>query len=140
MIVGMTSGCFDLIHFSHLFYLQRCKSLCDRLLVGVDSDAMVRAAKGPLRPITPELERLSLINSLEVVDAAFLVQNLDELTSISKQFRVNKVFKHEGFANMANIVGVAGTQAELVIVPDVEGMISTTRIIERICDRYRAQT
>ena len=34
--VGLTSGCFDLLHFYHLHYLLRCHALCDVLLVGVD--------------------------------------------------------------------------------------------------------
>ncbi len=126
MRVGLTSGCFDLIHFGHLHYLERCKALCDKLIVGVDADAMVRAAKGPARPIIPALERLALINSLHVVDAAFL------LDAIVRQFRVTHVFKHAGFKDLANVAGVTGTGAELVIVPDVDGLVSTTEIVARI--------
>lgn len=36
-VVGVTSGCFDLFHFYHLRYLERCKALCGFLIVGVDS-------------------------------------------------------------------------------------------------------
>lgn len=132
MIVGLTSGCFDLVHFGHIHYLQRCKALCDRLIVGVDSDAMVRRAKGETRPVIPELERLALINSFAFVDSAFMLHSLEDLESVVRQFMVHKVFKHEGFANMKNIVGVSGTQAELVIVPDIPGLCSTTRIIAKI--------
>lgn len=132
MIVGLTSGCFDLIHFGHLHYLERCRSLCDKLIVGVDSDDMVKRAKGPERPFIPELERLALINSIAVVDAAFLLRNLDELHAVVMQFGVKKVFKHQGFKNLANVVGVTGTGAELVIVPDVDGLISTTQIVARV--------
>jgi rfaE bifunctional protein nucleotidyltransferase chain/domain len=131
MIVGLTSGCFDLVHFGHIHYLQRCKTLCDRLIVGVDSDAMVTKAKGPTRPVIPHLERLALINSFAFVDSAFLLHSLDDLENVVRHM-VNKVFKHEGFANLENVVGVSNTQAELVIVPDIEGLCSTTRIIEKI--------
>ncbi|RLT75601.1 hypothetical protein D7V95_13085 [bacterium J10(2018)] len=44
-IVGVTSGCFDLLHFYHLRYLERCRALCDFLIVGVDSDILVHANK-----------------------------------------------------------------------------------------------
>ena len=132
MHVGLTSGCFDLIHFGHLHYLDRCRRARDKLIVGVDSDAMVRAAKGPARPIVPELERLALINSLGVVDAAFLLGSLDELHRVAIAFGVTRVFKHAGFKDLEHVVGVTGTGAELVIIPDVDGLVSTTALVRRI--------
>lgn len=138
MIVGLTSGCWDLVHYSHLHYLQRCKKLCDKLLVGVDSDKMVRKDKGDKRPIIPENERFNLINSLEIVDATFILHQLEDLETISRSFLVNKVFKHEGFKDIDNVIGVANTQAELCIVPDIKDMVSTTAIIERIVERHRS--
>lgn len=138
MIVGLTSGCWDLFHYSHLHYLQRCKALCDKLLVGVDSDAMVRRGKGDKRPIIPENERFNLINSLEIVDATFILHQLEDLETISRSFLVDKVFKHEGFRDIDNVIGVDNTRAELFIVPDIEDMVSTTAIIERIVERHRS--
>lgn len=135
MDVGLTSGVFDLIHWGHLHYLERCRRLCDRLLVGVDSDAMVRAAKGPERPFIPELQRLALVSSLACVDAAFLLHELDDLHRIAVQFQVRKVFKHEGFRALDRVVGVDGTGAELVVVPDVPGLVSTTEIVARVRSR-----
>jgi len=44
-IVGITSGCFDLTHNYHLNYFLRCRRLCDILIVGVDSDDLVRKTK-----------------------------------------------------------------------------------------------
>ena len=137
VIVGLTSGCFDLVHFGHVVYLERCKALCDKLVVGVDSDAMVAAAKGENRPIIPALERLELVNSLHPVDSAFILEKLGDLSEIARQFRVNRVFKHEGFRDLEHVVGVTDTDAELVIVPDVDGMVSTTAIIDRVRERYR---
>ena len=132
MIVGLTSGCFDLIHFGHIVYLESCKKLCDKLIVGVDSDKMVKEAKGNSRPIIPEQERLTMVNSLYPVDSAFIISTLGDLWNISTQFSVDKVFKHEGFRKVDRVVGVEGTKAELVIVPDVPGLVSTSEIIDRI--------
>lgn len=134
MIVGLTSGCFDLIHFGHVVYLESCKKLCDKLIVGVDSDKMVKEAKGSSRPIIPEQERLTMVNSLYPVDSAFIISTLGDLWNISTQFSVDKVFKHEGFKKVDRVVGVAGTKAELVIVPDVPGLVSTSEIIARVKD------
>lgn len=131
-IIGLTSGCFDLIHFGHLHYLQRCRELCTQLIVGIDSDALVRATKGPSRPITPEEERLELIRSLGCVDSAFILHDVEDLHRVSVSFGVHKVFKHEGFKKVERVIGVDGTKAELVVVPDVAGMVSTTEIISRV--------
>lgn len=64
---GLTSGCFDLCHVGHILYLQRCKLLCDELIVGVDSDELVRKTKGPRRLIISENERLDLVRNLGFV-------------------------------------------------------------------------
>ncbi len=132
MIVGLTSGCFDLVHFGHVEYLARCRSLCDRLIVGVDCDAMVRAAKGPARPIIPEFERLEMIRNLTPVDVAFILTDLEDLDRMVRKFHVMKMFKHEGFVNMEGVVGIGPGAAELVIVPDIPGLVSTSEIIRRI--------
>lgn len=136
MIVGLTSGCFDLFHHGHLTYLQRCRSQCDRLIVGVDSDEMVRAAKGPLRPIITEAHRFDIVSNQSVVYCAFILRKLEHLSAAVKRYKVNKLFKHESFWNMENVYGLdAG--AELAIVPDIPGMISTTQIIQTILERYQ---
>lgn len=136
MIIGLTTGCFDLLHYSHLLYLQRCKSLCDKLIVGVDSDDMIEKAKGPLRPIIPENERFDLINNLEVVSKTFILKSLEEIPEMVKRFGVTRIFKHESFFYIDKVIGVDGTGAELVIVPDIPNMVSTTEIIDRIVKRY----
>jgi D-glycero-beta-D-manno-heptose 1-phosphate adenylyltransferase len=62
------NGCFDLIHVGHIRYLQEARALGDILVVGINSDASVRALKGAGRPLQPEDERAEIIGSLECVD------------------------------------------------------------------------
>ncbi len=131
-IVGLTSGCFDLVHFGHLHYLQRCRDFCDHLIVGVDSDDLVALVKGKGRPIIPEHERVELIRSLSCVGLAFILYEPQHLHAMSINSGVHKVFKHEGYKKVHPLFGVDNTKAELVIVPDVKGMVSTTAIIERV--------
>jgi rfaE bifunctional protein nucleotidyltransferase chain/domain len=66
--VVFSNGCFDLIHVGHIRYLQAAKSLGDILLVGINSNASVRALKGPGRPLQPQEDRAEIIASLECVD------------------------------------------------------------------------
>lgn len=141
-IIGLTSGCFDLIHTGHIRYLERCKDLCDRLIVGVDSNLLVSSTKGPKRPIIDEKERLEMINGLGCVDSGFIVHELEDFDRIVNQFGVHKVFKSERFRASEydpgsllcckKVYGVTDTKAQLVIVPDVPGLKSTTWIIKKI--------
>lgn len=64
----LTNGNFDLLHVGHLRYLQAARALGDCLIVGVNDDASVRLAKGPLRPIVPAAERAELVAGLACVD------------------------------------------------------------------------
>jgi D-beta-D-heptose 7-phosphate kinase/D-beta-D-heptose 1-phosphate adenosyltransferase len=75
--IVLTSGSFDLIHLGHVKYLARAKELGDVLVVGVDSDAKIKARKGADRPMVPEAERLELLAHQRPVDYIFL-KPLDE--------------------------------------------------------------
>ncbi len=70
--VGYTCGVFDLFHVGHLNLLERCKKLCDILIVGVCDDDYVRNVKHK-EPVFSENERVRIINALEVVSGAYLV-------------------------------------------------------------------
>lgn len=67
--VILTNGCFDLLHVGHVRYLHGAKELGGKVIVGVNSDASVRALKGEGRPRTPALERAELLAALQDVDA-----------------------------------------------------------------------
>ena len=49
--MGFTNGCFDILHPGHVAYLTQARAWCDRLIVGLNSDASVRRAKGEGRPV-----------------------------------------------------------------------------------------
>lgn len=126
-IVGVTSGCFDLLHFYHLRYLERCKALCDFLIVGVDSDTLVQQNKNKV-PMIPEHHRVAMVDALKCVDATF---QMDAIQDIVNFYPIcNKVFKN-GNVIYGQKVEVEG-DAELVIIPDIEEVCSTTTIIEKI--------
>ena len=68
MKIVLTQGVWDLIHEGHAKYLEAAKSYGDILVVGLDSDALTRARKGPNRPIVPESERIQMLTHLRHVD------------------------------------------------------------------------
>ena len=70
--LAVTNGCFDLLHRGHAEYLARARDLAEALLVAVNTDASVKALKGPSRPVVGEADRAYLLASLEAVDAVVL--------------------------------------------------------------------
>ena len=70
--VVFTNGCFDLVHYGHINYLEKARALGDILVIGVNTDESVRKLKGPQRPITQEFDRARLLAAFEFVDAITL--------------------------------------------------------------------
>src|SRR5438093_13262731 len=67
--VVFTNGVFDLLHRGHAETLAEARSLGDRLVVGINSDASVRAlGKGPERPLVAEADRAAIVAALACVD------------------------------------------------------------------------
>ena len=73
LAIGFTCGAFDLLHAGHVDYLEAARTLCDRLIVAVNSDESVRSYKDPLRPIVPQQYRMKVIAALGCVDAVTLM-------------------------------------------------------------------
>lgn len=72
LCVGFTNGCFDLLHPGHVFLLTQARAACDRLIVGLNTDASVRGLKGEGRPVNSEMARAVVLAALETVDAVVL--------------------------------------------------------------------
>jgi D-glycero-beta-D-manno-heptose 1-phosphate adenylyltransferase len=70
--IVFTNGCFDLLHPGHIRTLEEARALGDVLVVGVNTDAGVRKAKGDGRPVVSENERAELLAALEAVDFVVL--------------------------------------------------------------------
>ena len=70
--VVFTNGVFDLLHAGHVRYLSAARAEGDHLVVAVNTDDTVRAAKGPDRPVHPAAERAELVAALRVVDLAVI--------------------------------------------------------------------
>ena len=132
--VGLTFGCFDLFHSLHLAYLQKCRRMCDVLIVGVDGDDFVRKVKGPGRPIVPEHRRVSLVAALECVDIAFIMGSLEDWDRAIHAFFPDKLFKNTNFKpeDVLNPL-----KSEVVIVPDVFTTDSTTAIIQAVVRMHK---
>ena len=130
--VGFTNGCFDLLHPGHALMLARTKELCDRLVVGVNTDASVRRLKGPSRPVQNEQARAGMLASLSPVDAVTLFGE-DTPLELIRAVRPDVLAKG-GDYTLETVVGADVVQAYggRVALIDLEPAASTTDIISRI--------
>jgi FAD synthetase len=79
-IVVLASGVFDLLHLGHVKFLEEAKKAGGKnaeLIVIIARDSTVEETKGT-KPIMPESQRRTLVESLKVVDEAVLgFENFD---------------------------------------------------------------
>ena len=66
--IAFTNGCFDILHFGHVRYLESAKKDGRVLIVGLNSDRSIRNSKGPNRPIMTQKQRAALLAALACVD------------------------------------------------------------------------
>lgn len=66
--VGLTNGVFDLLHQGHIHLLEQARASCDRLVVGLHSDASARRLRGAPVPVQPEAARAAVLASFACVD------------------------------------------------------------------------
>jgi D-beta-D-heptose 7-phosphate kinase/D-beta-D-heptose 1-phosphate adenosyltransferase len=129
--IGFTNGCFDLIHPGHLRVLAGARAACDRLVVGLNSDASARRLKGAGRPIQDEVARAEVLAALEAVD---LVVPFEEDTPLELIRRVRPaVLVKGGDYSKDAVVGreiVEAAGGEVIIVETLPER-STTRLVER---------
>jgi D-beta-D-heptose 7-phosphate kinase/D-beta-D-heptose 1-phosphate adenosyltransferase len=83
--IGFTNGCFDILHPGHVKVLTAARGACDRLIVGLNSDASVKRLKGEGRPVQDERARAEVLAALEAVD---LVAVFEEDTPIELIARI----------------------------------------------------
>tara|TARA_B100000073_G_C23544559_1_gene497545 strand:- start:24 stop:410 length:387 start_codon:yes stop_codon:yes gene_type:complete len=87
MVKVWTNGCFDLLHRGHIELFKYAKSIGDWLRVGLDSDEMVRNAKGVDRPLNTLEDRKFLVNSIESVDEVCGFDSHTELIELLKDYK-----------------------------------------------------
>lgn len=128
--VVFTNGCFDILHYGHIKYLEKARRLGDLLVVGLNSNASVQRLKGKTRPINSAYERACLLASLYFVDFVVIFEEDTPYTLI-------KVLKPDILVKGKDYEGKEVVGAELVSevrLIDFEGGFSTSNIIERIKD------
>mgnify|MGYP000199159241 CR=1 FL=1 len=76
MIIGYTSGVYDLFHIGHLNLLRNAKGMCDKLIVGVTTDELVSYKNK--RAVIPHNERMEVVRAIRYVDSVIPQENMDK--------------------------------------------------------------
>lgn len=129
--IGFTNGCFDILHPGHVRVVTQARAACDRLVVGLNSDASVRRLKGVDRPVQSERARAEVLAALEAVD---LVVIFDEDTPLDliKAIQPSVLVKGSDY-RPEQVVGhdvVTSYGGQVVLVDLLQGF-STTALVER---------
>ncbi len=127
--IGFTNGCFDLIHPGHVSLLRQASAACDRLVVGLNSDASVKRLKGENRPVQNEAARAAVMASLSPVDLVVIFGE-DTPLALIEDLRPDVLVKGADYTREqvigANLVERYGGR---VLLADIVASQSTTATI-----------
>ena len=90
MVIGYTTGVFDMFHVGHLNLIRRARENCDLLIVGVSTDEVVEQYKGH-RPIVPYAERVEIVKAIRYVDQVVPQTSMDKLEAWER-LHFNRLF------------------------------------------------
>jgi len=130
--IGFTNGCFDLLHPGHVALLAQARAACDRLVVGLNSDASVARLKGANRPVQPETARAAVLASLASVDLVVSFAEDTPLTVI-EAIRPDVLVKGADY-RIEEVVGADLVQSYggAIVLADLIAGHSTTATIRKI--------
>lgn len=130
--VGYTQGVFDMFHIGHLNLINKAAAQCEKLIVGVNSDALVQEYKNKI-PVIGEKDRVEIIRNLKSVDMAEIVTTLSKL-EIWNEYHFDAVFIGDDWKGnerwLQTEKELADVGAEVVYLPHTEGISSTTLRVE----------
>src|SRR5262249_14290393 len=135
--IGFTNGCFDILHPGHVKVLTAARGACDRLIVGLNSDASVRRLKGEGRPVQNETARAEVLAALEAVDLVAIFEE-DTPIKLIAPIKLNAGIKRGGLVKGGDytretVVGheiVEAHGGEVLLVDTLPGH-STTSLVNR---------
>ena len=126
-----TNGCFDILHRGHTQYLAFARAQGDALVVGLNSDASVRRAKGPTRPVNAEQDRAFVLGSLRAVDFVVIFDE-DEPRDLISQILPDVLVKGKDWAHYVSGRDIVEAHGGKVVLADMVEGKSTTATLERL--------
>ena len=129
--LGFTNGCFDILHPGHVKVLTAARAACDRLIVGLNSDASVKRLKGDGRPVQDDVARSEVLAALEAVDLVVIFEE-DIPIKLITEIKPSVLVKGGDYTR-EQVVGHEIVEADggQVLLVDVLPGFSTTSLVNR---------
>ena len=125
--VGYTQGTYDLFHIGHLNLLNHAKEQCDYLIVGINTDRLVKEYKNK-DVIIPDYERAKIVEAIKAVDEVVLTDTLDK-NEIAKRIKFDAIFIGDDWKNNERWIKTKEDMNKLgidvVFLPHTDGISST---------------
>ena len=131
--IGYTQGTFDLFHIGHLNLLNNAQQYCDYLIVGVNSDDLVKQYKNKLTNINED-DRARIVGAIKGVNEVFIVDTLNKV-DVLNNIKYDVIFigddwkGNERWLKTEN--DLAKYNVDVVYLPHTDG-ISTTEIVSKL--------
>ena len=125
MKTGLTYGTFDIFHVGHVNLLRRASELCDRLIVGISTDAY--AARFGKKCMFPFEDRMKIVAACRYVDLAIPVQRHRQLREDIRHFNADLFIMGDDWAGKFDTLSKI---CEVRYLPRTPG-ISSTMLRER---------
>ncbi|MEZ5815429.1 MAG: D-glycero-beta-D-manno-heptose-7-phosphate kinase [Alphaproteobacteria bacterium] len=133
--VGFTNGCFDILHYGHVSYLNNARDHCDRLVMGLNGDASIKILKGAERPVHDEQSRAAVLAALGAIDMVVMFgarQEGDDNTAIAllEALKPDVYFKGGDYTEdqIPEAPTVRAYGGEVNVMPVYEGHSTTNSI------------
>lgn len=124
---GYTQGVFDMFHVGHLNLINNAKGQCEELVVGVNSDSLVKDYKNKV-PVICEDERRMIVENIKAVDQAVIAHTLDKVVQL-KNIGYDAIFIGDDWKGdprwSKTVEDLAVFGVEVVFLPRTEGVSST---------------
>lgn len=137
MIIGYTSGVYDLFHVGHLKLLNKAKSMCDKLIVGVTTDELMLNYKNK-NAVIPYEERAAIVSNIKSVDLVVPQKNMDKLDAW-KRLKFDIIFVGDDWYNTPKWKSIEKRflkeNIKIIYFPYTKGTSST--IINKTLDGLR---
>ena len=129
--IGFTNGCFDILHPGHVKVLTAARGACDRLIVGLNSDASVKRLKGETRPVQSERARAEVLAALEAVDLVAIFEE-DTPLKLIEEIKPSVLVKGGDYTR-EQVVGheIVEAHGGQVVLVEVLAGFSTTSLVDR---------
>ena len=140
--IGLATGAYDILHVGHIQFLKSAKSQCSILIVGINTDEVIRKYKGADRPINSQEARKLMLESIKYVDKVFIF-NTWEVEPVISKYKPDVYFITQGEPGEEVKIRIANKYGAKIVklpsynsTPATKNNPSALRKIQRTCPFY----